>query len=242
MRSSLQKAQCLAKVILAWHQQFGRTRVQEENPPLAVRYLNKLDHLSRLDLNRPEHLYEIAKEQIGGIFEHFYSMPIPPTLWEEIASQTFVHPEKPKNLGSAGRLILQLLHEEDRRQEAVAYELPAGWKDSAVPLRPGRVKLPLQGKPVSEILREYFAPIAKLEEIGIGGRELMVAMNEDVKENAATDEDYVPAYSPASFGFHLATGEGRLVTQVIKGEISILAVLLGWEGSTGEGEEKQDGH
>lgn len=84
MESMLRKATCLAQFILGWHQTFGKSKIQEIDPELYHQYLGKLDSLCRLDLTKPENLRLVANEQTMGIFEHFYTEPIPQMLWNEL--------------------------------------------------------------------------------------------------------------------------------------------------------------
>lgn len=170
-----------------------------------------------------------------GIFEYFYTEPIPQILWNELV-QNVVDLRKPENLGAVGLLILQLLKDYEREPEAVStFLLPEGWHDKAIPLRPSHIKLPVgPNKTARETLRDYFVNLPEMEDLCIGGRELMVAMNEDLRERRDIPEDYIIAYNPASFNFQLATGEGNLVTQAVRGEIIISEVLLGCDSNYGE--------
>lgn len=237
MDERLRKAQCLARFILRWHREFGKSRMQEMAPESYQQYLSKLDFLHALDPTEPEHLRQIANEQIMGIFEYFYAERIPKTLWIELVQNAFVDLRMPEHLGAVGHLILQLLQDYEYEPEAAitSFQLPEGWRGSAVPLRPGYAKLPVKpGETPHQALRNYFANLSEMEDLGIGGCELMVAMNEDLQEQRDIAEDYVIAYNPASFNFQLATGEANLVTQVIRGEVIISEVLLGCSPDYGE--------
>jgi hypothetical protein len=235
MESRLRKAKCIAEFILRWHQIFGKSKIQKMAPEFYKQYLARLDSLSKLDLTKPEHLRLVANEQTMGSFAYFYGEPIPQILWNELV-QNVVDLSMPENLGSVGLLILQLLQGYEYESEAAAtFQLPEGWHDKATLLRPGHVKLPMRpNKTPRETLRDYFANLSEMEDLGIGGRELMIAMNEDLREPRDIPEEYIIAYNPASFNFQLATGEGNLVTRVIQGEITISEVLLGCDPEYGE--------
>ncbi len=228
MDSRLREAERLARVILEWHQAFGRRKIQEVAPEFYNDYLKRLDSLCKLDLTKPENLRRVANEQVMGIFERFYAEPIPQTLWDEFI-QSIVNLNKPRNLGSVGHLILQLLEDYEQEPEAVAaFLLPDRWVDQPILLQPGYARLPVSpDKTPRAALRDYFSNLSRFEDLGIGGRELMVAMNEDLYEGRGILEGYITVYNPASFNFQLATGEGKLVTQAIHGEITISEVLLG---------------
>lgn len=162
-----------------------------------------------------------------AIFEYFYTEPIPQVLWNELV-QNVLDPSKPKNLGAVGLLILQLLKDYEHEADPVAtFLLLEGWHDKAIPLQPSHAKLPLRpNKTPRETLRSYFATLSEFEDLSIGGRELMVAMNEDVQSRDIS-ENYIIAYNPGCFSFQLATGDGNMVTQAIHEEIKISDVLLG---------------
>ncbi len=228
MESSLRKAKCLAQFILRWHQLFGKSKIQEVAREFYSEYMEKLESLCELDLAKPENLRRVANAQSSGIFEYFYTEPIPQTLWNELV-QNIVDLNKPKNLGSVGYLILQLLEDYEQEPEAVApFLLPDRWVNQPILLRPGYARLPVSpDKTPRAALSDYFSNLSKFEDLGIGGRELMVAMNEDLYEGRRILEGYTIVYNPASFNFQLATGEGKLVTQAIHGEITISEVLLG---------------
>lgn len=235
MESGLKKAKYLAQFILRWHQTFGKSKIQEKAPEFYHQYLEKLDSLCKLNLNELESLRQVANEQIMGVFECFYTEPISEMLWNELV-QNVADLGKPKNLGAVGLLILQLLKDYEQEPEAVAtFALPEGWQDKAFPLQPGYTKLPVKpNKTVRETLRDYFGSLSGMEDLCIGGRELMVAMNEDLLEPSDISPQYIIAYNPASFNFQLATGEGNLVTLVIHGEIAISEVLLGCDSDYGK--------
>jgi len=235
MESRLRKAKYLTEFILRWHQIFGKSKIQEMSPEFCKQYLARLDSLSKLDLTKPEHLRLVAKEQTMGSFECFYAEPIPQNLWNQLV-QNVVDLSLPENLGAVGLLILQLLKDYEYEPEAAAtFRLPEEWHNKAIPLRPGHIRLPLRSnKTAHETLEDYFANLSAMEKLGIGGRELMVATNEDLREPRDIPEGYIIAYNPASFNFQLATGEGNLVTQVIQGEITISEVLLGCDPEYGE--------
>lgn len=227
MDEKLRKAQCLARFILKWHRQFGKSRMQEVACESYPRYLGKLDFLHALDLTEPEHLRQIANEQISGIFEYVYAERIPETLWNEVVQSVFVDLHMPKHLGDVAHLILRLLQDSKSEVAITPFQLPDGWRRCAVSLRPGSTRLPLKpGGTPRQTLRNYFANLSEMEDLGIGGCELMVAMNEDCLEEGDMMKDYTIAYNPASFNFQLATGEGNFVTQIIRGEILIGEVLL----------------
>jgi hypothetical protein len=239
MESRLRKAKCLADFILRWHQIFGKSKIQEVHPELCKQYLARLDSLSKLDLTKPEHLRLVAKEQTMGSFECFYTEPIPQILWNELV-QNVVDLSMPENLGAVGLLILQLLKDYEYEPEAAAFKLPEGWHNEAIQLQPGHIRLPMRSnKTARETLEGYFASLSEMEKLGMGGRELMVAMNEDLREPRDIPEEYIIAYNPASFNFQLATGEGNLVTRVIQGEITISEVLLGCNPEYGEKAHKE---
>jgi len=240
MEGRLRNAKFLAQFILEWHQTFGKTRIREIAPKIYHRYLEKLDSLCELDLNKPENLCQVANEQIMGVFEYFYTEPIPEILWNELV-RNVVDLGKPENLGAVGLLILQLLKDYEQESEPVAtFALPEGWHDKAFPLQPSHIRLPMRpNKTARETLRDYFGSLSEMEDLCIGGRELMVAMNEDLLELRDISPQHIIAYNPASFNFQLATGEGNLVTQVIHGEITISEVLLGCDSEYGEKAHKE---
>lgn len=224
----LQRAKYLALLILRWHQKFGETRALELEPQIAHRYLMRLASIQILNLNEPEDMREIANEQIKGVFEHFYSERIPEILWNEPILQNI-----PENLGTAASLILHLLKNSEHSEEpAPIFTLPEGWQDTPLLLYPAAVQIPRKsGETVSRTLQSYFASLPQMNDIGLGGCELMVAMNEDhgERENIATN--HVTAYNPASFSFQLATGEDTLVTLVLQGKIRLGEIVLGASSS-----------
>lgn len=135
------------------------------------------------------------------------------------------------------RQLSPLGNAEIREETIPEFTFPGRWQEMPLPLRPSTVKVPRKpGETIRQTLRAYFAPLAHTEELGIGGRELMIAMNEDLLEqgNATTEESYVTIYNPANFNFQLATGENSLSTHVLQGDIRVVEVILGCDSNYGE--------
>jgi len=131
-------------------------------------------------------------------------------------------------------LVAELLSKESKQQTSRKFRLPEEWQERAIQLHPFSVNL-LQ-KPqetIRQTLETYFAPLAEMKHKGVGGQELMVAMNEDFideKENNS-GQRVITAYSPASFNFQLATGENSLVTHILQETIGIVEVIIGDDSS-----------
>src|SRR5260370_24193438 len=233
----LQKAKYLALLILRWHQKFGEIRALELEPQIAHQYLMRLASIQILNLDEPEGMREIADEQIKGVFEHFYSERIPEVMWNELILQNI-----PENLGTAASLILDLLKNSEHSEETASiFTLPEGWQETPWLLYPAAVQIPRKsGETVSQTLQSYFASLLPMDDIGMGGRELMVAMNEDHGERENITTNHVTAYNPASFSFQLATGEDTMVTLVLQGKIRLGEVVLG-ASSSSEEELQQEG-
>jgi hypothetical protein len=112
--------------------------------------------------------------------------------------------------------------------ETESFHLPNHWENSAIPLHPTRITLNMLPEETKvEKLRQIFNSLAQLENVRVGGCELMISMNEDLSEEITSMENQLFVYTPASFGFQLATGAGNLVTQAIKGEVTIEEVVVG---------------
>ncbi len=229
MKEKLRRAQYLARLILKWHQEFGKAKVQELGSDFAQIYLDKLESLQELDLDDRSNIRKIANEQREGIFEHFYTQHIPTVLWGESNQDNYFG-----NLGDVAKAILELLAVSELTDKAEVFTLPEGWGKTPRLLHPITVKIPFQSNEMfSQTLRAFFAPLANTEEVGIGGCELMVAMNEDLLGggNILTENGLVTVHTPACFDFQLATGEDNLITQVIQGSVSIEDVVIGCDSS-----------
>lgn len=230
MEEKLQRAKHLAKLILKWHLEFGKAKVQELDPNFAQIYLNKLGSLQGLGLNERDNIRKIADEQRKGIFEHFYTQHIPKMLWDEFNQGSYF-----ETLGDvAGRILNLLAASETLKENAEVFALPKGWEKTSQLLHPVSVTIPCKsGEMASQILRTFFASLAYREEMGIGGCELMIAMNEDLLDGGSTliESGLISVYSPACFDFQLATGENNLITHVLEGSISIKDVVIGCDSS-----------
>jgi len=244
MMAKMQRAQYLAHLILRWHQEFGVERVHQLPAEIAQRYLTKVAYFQAHQLSERENIREIAEEQIRGVFEHFYSEKLPSTLLDQ-SDQSIAH----MSLGNIALLIRRLLTEDSEVSNEITQEtpyiftLPEGWQEPSLPLHPSLAKLPQKpGETVRQTLRAYFAPLAtNVENVNVGGRELMVAMNEDLLawKNSPLEEQVVTAYNPASFDFQLATGEESLVTHVLQGDITIVEVVLGYSSGNQQQREQE---
>jgi hypothetical protein len=228
MEEKVQSAQRLAHLILQWHQSYGRERLHQLPPAVAQQYLARLDYFQARQISQQEIVQELVEEQIKGVFEHFYSEKIPSSLLDQSA-QNIPH----ESLGDLALFIRQLLKEdaEERIQETpLMFTLSEGRQTQPTLLHPSFIQLPQKrGETARQTLRAYFQSLAEMEDAGVGGRELMVAMNEDLLEqgNRSRVERFVPAYHPASFDFQLATGENSLVSHILQGTITIVEVVLG---------------
>ena len=231
MGQKRKKASYLAEVIYTWHDKFGRMQCARLQSEVKHSYLAVLESLSEADMNSAETIRKLAKLQMHEVFEHFYGEEIPDQLWYALAPSV-LEMGKPENLGEAAQLALKLLkYEEEVDNESVkTFSLPPNWELAPTALQPASVRFPVLPKEErARKLRLLFEDLAKLHNIGIGGCELMVSMNEDWQAKHGSEEGHILAYSPACFGFQLATGNGNLVTQIIKGEVSIIEVTIGCE-------------
>ncbi len=227
----MQQAQYLAHLILRWHQEFGKKRIHQLPPDIAQRYLAKITYFQAHQPSASKTIREIADEQIKGVFEHFYNEKLPSLLLDQ-SSQNIAN----ESLGNIAHLIRQWLREEELSQKTShIFSLPKGWQERIVWLYPSSINLlQKQGETKRQTLSTYFAPLADMKDVGVGGKELMVSMNEDLldgRDNVSNEDAIVTAYGPASFDFQLATGEDSLVTHVLRGDISIIQVILGYDSS-----------
>lgn len=236
MDEKLQKAQCLARFILGWHEQNVKKRILQKKPEVPQKYKRRVEYLVSLQLDNPENLQAIAEEQIRGVFEQYYSEPVDGALWLMYVQNIFPNLAPPTNLGNVALHLRQLVNDLKIKVQLVSLgTLPEGWQSTAHPLEAISVKVegasPLEAR---EMLRAVFEPFTKFEDAGIGGRELMLAMNEDLLEKRniwERERDFVEksvtVYGPGAFDFQLATGDGNLSTEVIEGHIRLVEVILG---------------
>lgn len=232
----LHEAKYLALLILRWHQRFGMIRAFELGPQTSHLYLSKLTSLQALNLNEPESIREVANEQIRGVFEHFYSERIPEALQDELDLRNI-----PEDLGTVAGLILELLQIlEHPRETTSLFTLPRGWEETPKILYPAAVQIPRKPRETSsQTLQRYFASLLPTNDFGMGGRDLMVAMNEDHGEQANTATNYITVYNPASFSFQLATGEDTLATLVLQGKIRLGEIVVGVSPNSKEGLQQE---
>lgn len=239
----MQQAQHLAHLILRWHQEFlrwhqefGKQHTYQLPPHIGQEYFAKVAYFQARQLSTREDIKEIADEQIEGVFEPFYNEKLP-FLPLTQSSQSIAH----ESLGTIARLIRQLLREDAEaskghtRETSHIFSLPEGWRERMVQLYPFSVNLPQkQGETTRQTLRAYFAPLADMEDKGVGGKELMVSMNEDLlkQRDSVSGEGVITAYSPASFNFQLTTGEESLVTHILRENVTIVEVTLGDSSNT----------
>jgi len=239
MPNNLTRAIELSKFVLKWHEHYGVHLITTEP---RERYLLTLNQLQRLDPNSHQTARKIASEQCSGVFECFYGIEIPEwffhielgalDIYPELYSSTSPH-QPSRMLGEIGRLIDELLStpEDDTHQSVPLFNLPINWQREFIYLEPAKILLTktLEGKK-REVLRNFFADLANLEKLGLGGKELMVSMNEDIKEQ---NEDSLFVYSPASFDFQFSIGEGTIVGLLVDQQITIDDVTLGCSDNYG---------
>ncbi len=236
MSRKLQKARELARLILVWHQQYGRERIREKPLDVQEEYTARLEAFVELDFTKRESISQLGHEQVRGVFEYFYSEQIPHGLWQNMISLE-MEMVKPKHLGDAGKLLLSMIENEDgdndEGERTQPFRLPNDWISSAMPIKPSAFKVLLKNNETPRsFLGEHFRSLSQFEERGVGGRELMISMNEDLQENH--EQGHLSVYNPAAFNFQLATGEGNLVTQILKEEIVIEQIVIGCKANYGE--------
>lgn len=229
-------ARFLAQLLLRWHEEVGKDHIQNLDSENAQRYLETLAYLLNLDLNKKENIHRIAYEQIQGAFEHFYSANLAHWLWKQPVRDSHA-----VNLGAIAGWILDLLRASN--EDTQAFALPQKWFSIPQLLSPQAVEVHrLPDRTLSQMLKAYFAELTQTESLNIGGCELMIAMNEDAanKESSTVRGNFVTVYSPASFNFQFATGEGNLVTRVLEERITIEEITLGCNSGYAKGDVQGD--
>lgn len=232
MNQERKKASYLIELLCTWHNKIGRLHCGHLQLEDKHTYLTIIESLAELNVNSPEIIRKVANLQIQGVFEYFYGEVIPDDLWADLVPAAF-ELTKPENLGEAARLALKLLKEEDNATESKeALKLPPNWETKPSHLQTATIEFPVYPREERvQKLRLLFGDLVKLQNLGIGGCELMVSMNEDWQDSQRQNQAHTLVYSPACFGFQLATGDGNLVTQIINGEIAIVDVTIGVEQS-----------
>jgi hypothetical protein len=234
--SDLSQAQILAQFLLAWHRENGRREVTARLREQEGRqhYLDTLEDILGKDISQLETIREIATVQRNGPFEWAYTIAPPQPLWSHNVQSHYPELSPLGNFGQVAKMILTLL---DSTAQPVQlpdpvdrslYTLPAGWENGQENLVPHYARLRIQepsGR--SGVLYEYFSELSKLEQLGVGGREFLVTMNEDIQHIMPTTDEFVLAFDPASLGFQLASGEGTLVNALLHGMLSVAEVVIG---------------
>lgn len=230
----------LAVVLRNWHHTVGRNLAREKLEGFeAGYYAGALSDLAWLDPHDQRQIRRLAYEQLDGAFTPFSAQGVPPRLWEPVARQFDI--STPETLGDLARQILSLLEPGAPDPAAgPAFALPDGWPHEAVTIEPRAesVKVGPDETPRAA-LEAYFGRLDQYLERGLGGRELMVCMNEDEVrwrgeggERGARYERQITVLNPACFGFQLVNkedGEDHIVLRCLAGEVEILGVTLDTE-------------
>jgi hypothetical protein len=239
----ISKARVLASLLLAWHEEHGLRECSRLGEEMRHHYQRALGDLSARDLSQESAIRDIANAQTSGAFEWSYPIEPPLVMWRQTVGSRYPELPVPANLGQIGNSILELLSARDTDRSTVrtegphslpapvdahAYALPREWKRGQVTLTPHYARLPLPDtSQLARVLRDYFAWFSNLDRFGIGGREFLVAMNQDVRRPPTSEPGYVMVFDPASLGFQLSTGDRTLVNAVLEGSVTVEEVVLG---------------
>jgi hypothetical protein len=231
MNYNHQRVEFLSRFLIKWHLSVGKRLAAIRMEPQSFdNYLKKINLLVELDLSNPQNMRQIAIEQVSGAFEVFYAEPVPDQMWYQMCEVYGTDAEIPRNLGNIGQQIINLLKElqSEKEEDKVVFRLPDGWLDKSITLDPTRVEVFLRpDETPRQALRRSFAEMEKIKSFNIGGRELLVSMNEDLHHEG--ERDRIAVYNPASFGFQLVSkedGEDNIVVRAMKGQIHIIDVVL----------------
>jgi hypothetical protein len=234
MNYNRRKVEFLTRFLIKWHLSIGKQLAAMRLEPQSLNiYLEKINILRELDLINVRNMHQIAIEQVSGAFELFYAESIPDQMWYQMCGEYNIEAEIPPNLGNIGHQILNLLKELqfEKEEDKVVFRLPEGWPDRTITLGPARDEVLLKpNETPRQALRRSFVEMEKLNSFNIGGRELLVSMNEDLPHER--ELDHIAVYNPASFGFQLISkedGKDNIVVEAVKGQIRIIDVVLGVE-------------
>jgi len=246
MIHNIQKAELLTRFLVRWHLDIWRELASTRLDPQSIdHYLERVDFFHALDLSDPRNMQQIASEQIWGMFEVFYAEPVPEQMWYRMCQEHDIELPRPNHLGDVGHQILELIKEaEFKERRSQVFQLLEGWPDKPVLLNPERVEIPLRsGETPRQALRRYFVELGRLESQNIGGRELLVSMNEDLLREIGYEgeRDSIAVYNPASFEFQLVNAQEKdnIVIHAMKGQVCITKVVLGGEETEERGGKEQ---
>ena len=230
----------LSHAIIHWHATTGLERARERDlpPPLFQRYVARVKEYHAGSWENEQLAGAIAHEQIDGVFAPFGEELIPQSFWWEMDTPKDIMSDAPPNLHAAAMRILLLLervNEEPERSAEPLFELPEGWHQRPVPIKPRvkRVRAECWEDAVLKLREELRPVLGALRQHGVGGIELLVAANETARhsrsrpcaDDAARCEFDV--YNPACFNFQLATGKKTLVSRLLRGDVHIGQVVVG---------------
>jgi hypothetical protein len=225
---SFRIARSLCERIVLWHKKNGVHLLKKMDSPTIGTYLETLDALSTSDLNELATLKRIASLQRSGRFEFAYGQPLPGLDKVLQAALHRLQIDIPTTLGSAARLIEDVIEREYKRpkEHIHEYQLPNNWDSGGAELLPGHVVLRIGANETPRgALRRHFRQLAQWEGHGLGGRNVVVDMNEDLAAEKPAGDDQVVAYAPSSFGLALATGPNTLPTLLLHGAVTITVTL-----------------
>ncbi len=236
MSNGLNKAEFLTGFLINWHRHIGLKRSSDIRVDRdRSRYLEAVQHFLDLDLSDPHNMKQIATAQYQGPLETFYNVPVDDRTWREMCRRYQIQMPPLTSLGEIGKQILNLL-KDFANQKGVdeGFRLPENWINESTSLSPNVNRISLRpDETPREALRAYFSALLKGDSDVLGGRELMVSMNEDVQRPFnEVGEQQISVYSPGSFGFQLVNKNDdadNIVVRLIDGDIQVTQITLDLE-------------
>lgn len=220
-----------ASLIVWWHRHFGIEMAMERlSREDYVAYRDDLEHLGALAADWPPE--KIARKQLAGTWECFCTEDIPASMVRESGLHDFFAEVPSVTLLQLAEFVLHTPDSEDicREDDVSPFSFPHGWEKRPVHIEPAKKPLAHDERGRDHaVAAAYEGAFREICRYGMGGTSLMVAMHRtaDCFARHSGQETQGFLFTPASFGFQLATGEDTLASRVLAEEVSVGAVVVG---------------